>query len=208
MLRSAIRGTKLTESERENYSVVMLQDLLKISAKHDVIHLLFFWLKQNELISKDNAGIEKYILKAVYRYERLRYEYDNLCDTLEKAQIPFLPLKGSVIRKNYLEAWMRTSCDIDILVREGDIEKAKTLLVDEYGYKYHGKGSHDISLFAPANTHVELHYDLVENGIANESSDMLKNVWNHATVREGFGFWYEMPDEMFFLPYCSHGKAF
>ena len=110
LLRSAIRGTKLTDNERENYSADMLQDLLKISAKHDVIHLLVLGLKQNELILQDHHEIEKYILKAVYRYERLRYEYDNLCDALEIAQIPFLPLKGSVIRKYYPEAWMRTSC--------------------------------------------------------------------------------------------------
>lgn len=204
LLRSAIRGTKLTDNERENYSADMLQDLLKISAKHDVIHLLVLGLKQNHLIPQDHDEIEKYILKAVYRYERLRYEYDNLCDALEIAQIPFLPLKGSVIRKYYPEAWMRTSCDIDILVREDDIEKAKTLLVDELGYKFHGKGSHDISLFAPTNIHVELHYDLVEDGLANESSDVLKNVWNLATVREEYGFWYEMPDEYYYFYHIAH----
>lgn len=116
LLRSAIFGTKLTEDERNNYSPAMLQDLLKISSKHDVVHLLVFGLKQNELILKEHNDIEKYILKAVYRYERIRYEYENLCDALEKAQIPFLPLKDSVIRKYYPEAWMRTSCDIDVLV--------------------------------------------------------------------------------------------
>lgn len=204
LLRSAIRGTKLTESERNSYSADMLQDLLKISVKHDVAHLLVLGLKQNELIPKEHDDIEKYILKAVYRYERIRYEYDNLCSALEKAQIPFLPLKGSVIRKYYPEAWMRTSCDIDILVNVNDVERTKNLLVEVYGYKYDGKGSHDISLFAPANIHVELHYDLVEDGIANESANVLKNVWNYATVREGFCYWYEMPDEMFYFYHVAH----
>lgn len=78
-----------------------------LSAKHDVIHLLVLGLKQNHLIPQDHDETEKYILKAVYRYERLRYEYDNLCDALGIAQIPFLTLKGSVIRKYYPEAWMR-----------------------------------------------------------------------------------------------------
>ena len=129
LLRSAICGTKLTEEERNDYSHDLLQDLLKISSKHDVVHLLVFGLKQNELISKENSDIEKYFLKAVYRYERLRYEYDNLCSALEKARIPFLPLKGSVIRKYYPEAWMRTSCDIDVLVHEKDSEKAVSVFV-------------------------------------------------------------------------------
>ena len=101
LLRSAIYGTKLTEKERNNYSSERLRELLRISAQHDVAHLLAFGLKQNELVSKENSDIEKYILKAVYRYELINYEYKNLCEALEKAQIPFLPLKGSVIRKYY-----------------------------------------------------------------------------------------------------------
>ena len=54
-------------------------------------------------------------------------EYENLCSAFEKAQIPFLPLKGSVIRKYYPEAWMRTSCDIDILVHDEDVGRAKEI---------------------------------------------------------------------------------
>lgn len=204
LLRSAICGTKLTEEERNDYSHDLLQDLLKISSKHDVVHLLVFGLKQNELISKENSDIEKYFLKAVYRYERLRYEYDNLCSALEKARIPFLPLKGSVIRKYYPEAWMRTSCDIDVLVHEKDSEKAVSVLVDGYGYVYHGKRSHDISLFAPTKTHIELHYDLVEDGIAKEASEVLKNVWDMAELRDGYAFLHEMPDEYYYFYHISH----
>ena len=204
VLRSAIRGTKLTQEERENYSPDMLEDLLLLSSRHDVIHLLVFGLKQNGLISDENSKIEDHILKAVFRYERLRYEYENVCALLEKAQIPFLPLKGSVIRKYYPQGWMRTSCDIDILVHERDLEKCKTLMVEKLGYRYVSTGSHDVSLFAPTNTHIELHYDLVEDGVANESSQVLKNVWNHAAVREGFEFWYEMSDEMYYFYHIAH----
>ena len=204
LLRSAICGTKLTEEERNNYSPDMLQDLLKISSKHDVVHLLVFGLKQNELITKENSDIEKCILKTVYRYERLRYEYENLCEALEKAQIPFLPLKGSVIRKYYPEAWMRTSCDIDVLVHEKDSKRATSILVENCGYTYQEKGSHDISLFSPSRIHVELHYNLVEDGRANESSKTLKNVWCNTVVRDGFEYWYEITDEMFYFYHIAH----
>ena len=204
LLRSAICGTKLTEEERKNYSPDLLQALLEISFKHDVVHLLVFGLKKNELISKENSGIEKCILKAVYRYEQLRYEYDNLCSALEKAQIPFLPLKGSVIRKYYPEEWMRTSCDIDILFCEGDAEKAKDILIKEHGYTYCKKGSHDISLVSPTNIHVELHYGLIEEEIAKESSEVLKNIWDISNVKEGYSFYYEMTDEYFYFYHIAH----
>lgn len=204
LLRSAICGTKLTGEERESYSHEALNDLLKISSKHDVVHLLALGLKQNDLISKEEIGIEKSTLKAVYRYERINYEYENLCKILESANIPFVPLKGSVIRKYYSETWMRTSCDIDILVHEQDSEMATSILVNEHGYMYHGKGSHDISLFTPGRIHIELHYNLVEDGIANESSAVLRSVWETVAVREGYNYWYEMPDEMFYFYHIAH----
>ena len=204
LLRSAISGTELTEEERSIYSPEQLRSLLKIASRHDIEHLLALQLKKNQFISQKDASIEKSIFTAVYRYERLRQEYENLCNALEKAEIPFLPLKGAVIRKYYPEAWMRTSCDIDILVREEDGEKARTILVNEHGYTDHGKGSHDFSLFSPGNTHVELHYDLVEGSFANEAAKVLKNVWSTATVREGTAFWYEMPDEMFYFYHIAH----
>lgn len=204
LLRSAICGTKLSEEERNNYSPALLQDLLKISSKHDVAHLLVLGLKQNELVTKENNEIEKRILRAVSRHEKIRYEYENLCEALEKAQVPFLPLKGSVIRRYYPEAWMRTSCDIDVLVHERNSEKAKSVLVDKYGYSYRGRSSHDISLFTTTNTHVELHYDLVEDGIANGSSEVLKNVWDMSVIREGYVFWHEMPDEYYYFYHIAH----
>lgn len=204
LLRSAIRGTKLTEEERSSYDPEQLPELLKMSAKHDVDHLVVLGLKQNDLITKENAEIERHILLAVYRYEQIRYAYDNLCAALEKAQIPFIPLKGAVIRKYYPEAWMRTSCDIDVLVREGDLEKAKTVLVNDYGYADHGKGSHDISLYTPNNIHIELHYTLVEDGGPVVWRTILKDVWESSAVLEGKTYQHLMTDAMFCFYHVAH----
>ena len=204
LLRSSITGTKMSVEGLNRYSPDLLPELLKIAQKHDILHFLILGLKRNELISKEDNDFEKHIFKAVYRYERLRSEYENLCNALEKAQIPFLPLKGAVIREYYPEAWMRTSCDIDILVHEENTQKAKMLLVNEYGYTYQGESPHDISLFSATNIHIELHYDLVEDGVANKSSEVLKKVWNTALVKEGFSFWYEMPDDMYYFYHIAH----
>lgn len=204
ILRSAIDSAELNDDEIQVYSRDMLPHFLELSAKHDIANLLAFGLKQNALISKEDRDIEKYIFKAVYRYERLKYEYVNLCAVLEKAQIPFLPLKGSVIRQYYPEPWMRTSCDIDILVCEEDCEKAKSVLIETCGYTYHEKGSHDISFFTSSNVHVELHYDLVEDGKANDSSKVLKNIWSKVHRRDGMKYWCEMPDEIYYFYHIAH----
>ena len=46
---------------------------------------------------------------AIYRYEKINYELNRLRSALNEAQIPFIPLKGSVLRQYYPEPWMRTS---------------------------------------------------------------------------------------------------
>ncbi len=204
LLRSAICGAKLTEEERNNYSPELLQELIKISTKHDVAHLLALGLKQNKLIPDKNAEIEKSILKAVYRYERTRYEYENLCAALEKAQIPFLPLKGSVLRNYYPEEWMRTSCDIDVLVHREDLDKAISYLKDNHKYVEKERATHDVSLFSPIGIHVELHFDLVEEGRAQNAIKVLGSVWENAALYKGNRYWYEMSDAYFYFYHVAH----
>ena len=204
LFRSAICGTKLTEEERRRCTPEMLGALLKLSAAHDLIHLSVYALMQNEMLPEEQSKLEEYTLKAVFRYERMRYEYEALCATLEKAQIPFLPLKGSVLRKYYPEAWMRTSCDIDVLVHTDDVDRAMEVLTGEYGYTYLCKTAHDVALKSSCGVHVELHHDLIEDGRINDSAEVLSTVWDTAVLREGYSYWYEMTEEMFCLYHIVH----
>ncbi len=203
LLRSVVNGDKLSEQEKSLYTDEMLPKLIEISKKHDVAHLTAQGLVSNSLL-KNNNGANNEILKAVYRYEQINYEYENLCKALETAEIPFMPLKGSILRSYYPEPWMRTSCDIDVLVHPKDTEKAVEYLVDNLGYVESGKCSHDVSLFTQSEMHIELHYDLLEGGIANKSSEVLEKVWDTATLRNGYSYFYEMPDEMFYFYHIAH----
>lgn len=204
LFRSAIRGTEMTERERKLYTPELLSELHRLAARHDLSHLLAFGMKQNGLISREQGEIEKAILMAIFRCEHIRYECEALYRALEGARIPFLPLKGAVIRSYYPEPWMRTSCDIDVLVREEDAERAKELLVGACGYTYHTLGSHDISLTSPDGVHVELHYSLMEEGNVKDSHKVLKTVWDTAHVREGMTCLYEMSDEMLCFYHIAH----
>ena len=204
LLRSAICGTKLTEDERRMYSSEILQELLKLSARHDISHLVVLGLKKNDLISRENAGIEQFIFKAAYRYERMQYEYNNICNALETAEIPFLPLKGSVLRNYYPEPWMRTSCDIDILVHHEDLERAISYLMDNMNYVLKKRSIHDVSLLSPIGIHLELHFDLVEEWRANNAPRILRSVWENVQLHENSSCWYEMNDAFFYFYHIAH----
>ena len=195
LLRSAICGTRLTEEERKQYTPDMLYDLLKTSSKNDVAHLLVLGLTKNELVPEGRYDLDQYTFNAIYRYERIRHEFENLCVALEKAQIPFLPLKGSVIRKYYPEEWMRTSCDVDILVRREDLGAAISYLKDKHQYEEKERTTHDVSLYSPSGIYVELHFDLVEEDRAQNAIDVLKSVWENVALHENSQYWYEMTEE-------------
>ncbi len=203
LLRSAIRGDKIEDEVKALYSEALLPELAEVSVKHDLAHLLALGLKKNSLLS-DESSAEKEIFKALWRYEQLDHELGKLCAALESAGIPYIPLKGSVIRRYYPEAWMRTSCDVDILVHEEDTEKAASVMVERCGYTLAGKGSHDVSLYSPNKQHVELHYTLIEERVSKASADVLNAVWETASVCEGYRFRYEMPDDMFNFYHIAH----
>ena len=204
LIRSAVRGQQLLEEDKALYSAEMLPSIVAAAKQHDILHLLILGLKKNGLLTENEKSLHNQIFQAVYRYEQLQYELDSLCEALEKAQIPFLPLKGSVLRKYYPEPWMRTSCDIDMLVKEENLDKAVAYLVDNLQYTYESKGSHDASLFSPTGIHLELHYDLVEDGSANSAAKVLESVWGRVVKRSGSEYHYEMPDELFYFYHIAH----
>ena len=204
LLRSAICGKPLSDAEKAQFSDAHLPALAELAKNHDVIHLLALGLKQNALGVEKQAELGRHILLAAYRQEQQSAVLEKLCRILESAEIAFLPLKGAVLREYYPEGWMRTSCDLDILVREQDVERAAAVLVGEGGYARGKKGSHDISLFAPNKTHVELHHKLMEEGRANSAAQVLNHVLERARVRDNCRYWHEMPDELFYYYHIAH----
>lgn len=204
LIRSAISGNPLTEQDKNLYTAQMLPKLISISQKHDISHLLAVGLRENKLLTEKNGELSGAIMKAVYRYEQLNYELCELCAAFEEAMISFMPLKGSVLRRYYLQPWMRTSCDIDVLVRGEDLDRAVDFLTATRGYTCAAKGSHDVSLFLDKRIHLELHYTLIGVGVAKFSCDVLSEVWKSSKPKEEKRFWYEMTDEMFYFYHVAH----
>lgn len=119
LIASEVCG-KSIDKTRYSLTDEELAKLYKLSKSHDLAHLVGDALIKNNLIGDGEikAKFQKQIMLAVYRYEKINYELGRLRKVLNEAEIPFIPLKGSVLRRYYPEPWMRTSCDIDVLVHE------------------------------------------------------------------------------------------
>ena len=115
---------------------------------------------------------------AAYHAEQQRQVFEEVKNAFENAEIPYLPLKGLVIRPLYPEPWMRTAGDLDILVKDEDLARAEKCLL-ELGARRTKEGKHDISYFFPTGVMIELHYQLLEDKRANGAKEALEEIWQH-----------------------------
>ena len=204
LLRSAVCNDIFPYDIRAIYNAELLPKIIKTAEQHDILHLIAFGLKKNNLLVECNKHLETEIFRAVYRYVQQNCELNKLCNTFEKAKIPFLPLKGSVIRKYYPEPWMRTACDIDVLVHTEDLDGAIDFLAENLKYKCKCENSHDVSMFSKSGIHIELHYQLIEEGLVNATSNIFKSIWHVAKPISQYNYCNEMPDEMFYFYHIAH----
>ena len=206
LIRFEIKGDTLCDDIKNSITPDVLPALFKLSKRHDLAHLIGDALDKNGLLPDGTEAKKRFLRErdlAVYRYEQQQYEFVQICETLENAKIPFIPLKGSVIRAYYPEPWMRTSCDIDILVDKTNLVPAQKIL--EQNLEYQAKeveSSHDVSLYALSGVHIELHHSLVEDEYAQSSSDVLCTVWDE--IAESQSYQKTMSDEMFYFYHIAH----
>ena len=114
---------------------------------------------------------------SVSRYENQKMCLDEVSDIFEKNGIDYLTMKGTEIRRFYPSPEMRTSSDIDILIRKKDVSRADELL-REAGYKLTHGGPHDTSYLSPANAHIEVHYQLFDEGL--DFYEDFADIWDRA----------------------------
>ena len=205
LLRYLIKGEPLFKNIKDCVDDNTLQNLYRISKKHDLAHLICDALDKNGLLL--DGEIKKRFLKerfmAVCRYERQQYEFESVCEGLEKEKIPFIPLKGSIIRKYYPEPWMRTSCDIDILVKKEELDFAAQFLCEKLGYKREEKRTiNALTLYSESGVTLELHYDLTEGD--RYGKQILSNIWDYATPVENKNYQMQLADSAFYFYHIVH----
>ena len=203
ILRVGVFGESMPPDIGKKLTADNLKSLFLLAQKHDLAHIVGDVLEKNSLLADCPEVRQLYLEQlnmATYRYKFMQYELEQLSKVLQEANIPYIPLKGSVIRGYYPLPWMRTSCDIDVLVKEEDLDRAVQCLVSSLNYRSDKKGNHDVSLYSKIGVHIELHYKL--NSTSYPWDKVLDEVWDYATPQEGCR--YRLKDEMFYYYHLSH----
>ncbi len=135
----------------------------------------------------------------VVRDSKQDFVLDEICMAISEAEIPHIPLKGSVIKELYPLPDIRRSIDFDILVHDSDMQKA-TEALQGIGFEIEvsDEGLHDG--FSRGKSHVELHKMLT---VKDEPSyGFCCDVWEYSSS-EG-GYTYRMTNEFLYVYMLVH----
>lgn len=191
----------------EGFDEQLLQDenlieLFKTAKRFDMTPTVAFGLRNCEFVKNEKAikYLERERILAVSRYERLEHDVTELKGIFEREKLPFIMLKGAVIRKMYSNPAERTSCDVDVLVKNEDLERAVNALTAA-GYEKNERGTHDVGFVSPGGVSTEVHFALVNFG-QDAASKVLNNPFSDAS-NDG-GSEYVLSPETFYFYHIAH----
>ena len=164
-IRCEVFHADMDEALFRHVSPAEWEDLYALSKKHDLAHIVGNFVGKHHLIAdkEQQALFDTHVVVAVKRVTKQTVVLEQVRAALEQAHIPFVVLKGSVIRTLYPEDWMRTSSDMDILVEPQFLSQAQSVLETELHFTANKQRFHDVALTAPNGVVVELHFSLLES---------------------------------------------
>lgn len=183
----------------------VIKNAFLLAKKHSVAHIFAEGVRKSGMKISDEllTELKNSVILNYTSCFRKNVALEKIKKTLSEERVRFIPLKGSVIKDYYPGKWLRNSCDIDILIEEQNIEKAVEVLCEQLHYVFDKKASHDVSLYC-GNVHLELHFQLVEEGLANKASKVLKDVWKLSYPNQKNEYEYIMPDDLFYFYHIAH----
>ncbi len=192
----------LFDAESEQIPQTDYAQLFSVSKNNAVANIVACGIRKSgiEVNEMVRAQFDKESDKALFVYAMQSQQVSILCDVFERAEIPFVLLKGTRMRDFYPNPSMRTSSDIDILVRADD-EKLKQTM-EQAGYKFLNDEGNTINFMLGAAVEVELHTNLFEESVSCHA--YFDAIWDRVQPVDGTHYQYVMSEEDFYATMIAH----
>ncbi len=175
---------------------------VQLCRKHSVGPLVYDGLQKADLMRLAPQAIQEKFnnmyFQAIYRDAQLDYTQGLLEESLQKAGVPFIFLKGSVLKKDYPIPALRTMADMDVLIHEKDYEPLNTVVLALEGEQEFGDGNHKNYTF-PGGVMVEFHPNFLHH--ATRVSTLVNPGWQYAVEKDGR---WMLTEEGFYLCHICH----
>ena len=183
--------------------------LFTLSNEHCLDSLIFAqcrkWMGKDQNEEAFRAIFSWHVFYSVNRSDFMKEIAERFC----KEGIPFLCIKGSVLRDYYPEPALRTMGDIDIVIKTDDRQKTDQILREEMGFQ-RMIDNHSVWTYWKDQFQFEIHDHMFYEDLANkvDYKGYFDTVWEQCHNASVFGiqspFLY-VPDENFhFLYLIAH----
>ena len=198
-IKSAITKTPFSYDKEIDFDT-----LFNLSKIHDLIPLVSGGLFKNGLMPDTETGDNfKLVQKtALFMFAKREAERNKLIKIFSENEVPFILLKGSVLRDFYPEQYLRTQGDIDVLVPSDKYDFACDLMVNELKCIKSSMSSHDITFTTPVGVQFELHFSL--DGTTEAEEKLLETVWEHTIPSLDNPYMLCMDNEFFMFYHIVH----
>ena len=136
-----INGEELEDELNNLITPEILPALFKLAKRHDLAHLIGDALDKNGLLEEGSEAQKRFLRErnmAVYRYEQIQYEFEQICELIKSKCIP-LDLPSTLYEyNNTFFLVLKPSPKIHLLILEFG-EMVKDLDTAEGFLEEHGK---------------------------------------------------------------------
>ena len=178
-----------------------LEGLYAYQREQDVTNMAYVALKKLDLSSDKLKSFQDDYKLNVLREARFELGGQMVFDSLEKAEIPFLPLKGAILKNYYPNPALRTFTDIDIYVGT-ELDKAEQVLF-KLGYeKKTNYETNDVSYVKKPSLHIELHKDLFPDDY--DFNGYFDEPYKHTELKDDCKYYHLYKTDDFFIHVLCH----
>lgn len=133
-------------------------DAVWCEAYAQAVTLMAFHNPKSEILKSEKCGyIRKKLSRSLADNTKIDFEHVHICDTMKKAGIPCIILKGFASALYYPDPLMRSMGDVDFLVDTDNFEEAHRVLT-ENGYESTGN-NHDVhDVYVGKMCRCEMHF--------------------------------------------------
>lgn len=124
-VRGAVLGESASFGEFSEW-----KEFFTLVARQNAWSFINFALENSDAPQEIKDFVAKRFIGVVKQQVGQEFYEGEAFDKFEERGIPYLPIKGSSMRKLYPHKEMRVSCDVDILVRKEDMSRVREVMRD------------------------------------------------------------------------------
>lgn len=178
---------------------VDLEELFVYQKNQSVANMAYCALRQLDIPLERLKNHSDEYKMMLLREARFELSGQQVFDALEKARIPYIPMKGVIIKKLFPQESLRSFTDYDIYTAD-KVEETKTVM-ESLGFEVKKVAQYDIGYVKKPSLHFEMHSELFEEEY--NFGGYFDKPFERAVLKSG-QCRYELTDEDFYIHVFCH----